>query len=186
MPSLTPVIASRSSPWYLVAVCPFLAAVHTTAHAMVLALVTVFVVLASSVGVAALRRIVPPALRRPASMLIIATFTTIASLCVQAFAFDIHSSLALYISLAAVSTVTLLRIDMPESNRAASLLDTARISVGFGVALVAFGTLREFIGHGTLLARFDVLETGFLVVALPPGAFFVSAVCLALARGRST
>jgi electron transport complex protein RnfE len=64
-----------------------------------------------------------------------------------------------------------------------SLLDGIAMGSGFGLLLMAIGAFRELIGHGSVLSRLDMLvggeplrglvivDGGFLLAILPPGAF---------------
>jgi len=62
---------------------------------------------------------------------------------------------------------------------------------GFTLLLMAIGTFREIFGQGTLFSRMDMLfggepvrgivlaENGWLLLVLPPGAFFTLALAIA-------
>jgi electron transport complex protein RnfE len=67
------------------------------------------------------------------------------------------------------------------------------MGLGFGVALLALGATREIVGHGTLGAGMErlfgdgarelhlvVADGGLLVAVLPPGAFVIAGLLLAL------
>ena len=65
------------------------------------------------------------------------------------------------------------------------------MGLGFLLLLCALGAFRELIGNGTLFARMDMLlggapmdgfavtDGGFLLMMLPPGAFFALALAVA-------
>jgi electron transport complex protein RnfE len=65
----------------------------------------------------------------------------------------------------------------------ASLLDGISMGSGFALLLMAIGAFRELIGQGTIMSRLDMLfggepssgivivDGGFLLAILPPGAF---------------
>ncbi len=71
------------------------------------------------------------------------------------------------------------------------MIDGIGMGLGFGMLLCAIGAFRELLGHGTVLARLDllfggapiggltVLDNPFLLAILPPGAFFSLALAVA-------
>ncbi|MCK4587270.1 MAG: electron transport complex subunit RsxE, partial [Gammaproteobacteria bacterium] len=76
-----------------------------------------------------------------------------------------------------------------------SLLDGLAMGVGFTLVLLALGAIREILGHGTLLAQADLLfgegaewltitlfedYRGYLLAILPPGAFLILGLLIAL------
>ena len=65
------------------------------------------------------------------------------------------------------------------------------VGLGFAMLLMTIGAFREVIGQGTLFARMDMLiggepmrglvlaDQGWLLLVLPPGAFFSLALAIA-------
>ena len=76
-------------------------------------------------------------------------------------------------------------------------MDALGTAVGFAIALLALGAVREVLGQGTLMADMDLLfgpaaaaltievfSTPPLALAvLPPGAFIIAALMFALVQG---
>jgi len=72
-----------------------------------------------------------------------------------------------------------------------SIIDGLVMGSGFALLLMVIGALRELIGQGSLFARMDMLfggepvrglvlaENGWLLLVLPPGAFFSLALAIA-------
>ncbi|MEM9017694.1 MAG: Rnf-Nqr domain containing protein, partial [Verrucomicrobiota bacterium] len=74
-----------------------------------------------------------------------------------------------------------------------SLVDGFATGAGFAAVLVLLGSVREVVGHGTLLRDADLIfgagadewmmqvpaYDGFLLALLPPGAFFALALAIA-------
>src|SRR5690606_18119649 len=82
---------------------------------------------------------------------------------------------------------------------ARAAFDGLMMSLGFGLVLVLLGALRELLGSGTLFANMHLLfgpmasdwtfslpsnYPGFLLAILPPGAFIVMGLLIAL-KNRS-
>ena len=80
------------------------------------------------------------------------------------------------------------------NNVARSAFDGLMMGLGFALVLLTIGTLRELLGHGTLLAGMDLLfgpaaadwklqvpgYQGLLLAVLPPGAFLMLGLLIAL------
>ena len=72
-----------------------------------------------------------------------------------------------------------------------SVIDGLAMGLGFALLLMAIGAFRELLGQGTLFARMDMLiggepmrgivlaDRGWLLLVLPPGAFFSLALAIA-------
>lgn len=185
----------------LLGLCPLLAVTTTTVNAIGLAVATLFVLTGSNVGIAAIRRFLPDEARLPVFMLVIAGFTTIALLVMQAYAYDAYSRVALFVQIIVTNCIILARAERTASRLpvGAALVDGFAAGLGFGAALVILGMTRELIGKGTLFASMDTLlgpwaadlvvevaSDGVLLAALPPGAFIIAGLLLAAVNAKST
>lgn len=197
----TPATTWRSALWTenpaavgLLGLCPLLAVSHSLVNALGLAIATIIVLTGSNIAIAAVRSLIPSAARLPAYMLVIAGFTTIVVLLLQAFAFDLYERIALFIQIIVTNCVILARAERVASRAgvAAAGVDGFLTGLGFAVVLITLGIAREIIGHGTLLSdmdlmfgqlavrwRVDVFDGGVLIAALPPGAFILFGLLLA-------
>lgn len=197
------VVAENPAAVQLLGLCPLLAVSHSLANALGLAAATLFVLLGSNALIALLRPLVPDAARLPAFMLVIAGFTTVAVRLLEAFAFDLYVTIALFVQIIATNCVILARAERAARDLrvGAALADAVGMGLGFAATLLALGAVRELLGHGTLGAGLaaivgappGTLEVtlagrGVLAAALPPGAFIVAGFLLALVnclRSRS-
>jgi electron transport complex protein RnfE len=183
----------------LLGLCPLLAVSTSTVNALGLAIATLFVLTGSNVSIAAIRAFIPTEARLPAFMLVIASFTTISLLLMQAFAFEAYSRVALFVQIIVTNCIILARAERQASRQPIStaLLDGLAAGVGFAVALLLLGMTRELIGHGTLFAnmetllgpaarswRLDLADSGLLLASLPPGAFIIAGLWLAIWNGH--
>jgi electron transport complex protein RnfE len=159
----------------LLGLCPTLAVTNTVTNALAMGLATFFVLLASSVIISTLKRLVPHEVRISAFILIIATFVTLVDMVLAAVVPDIHKALGAFIALIVVNCIILGRQEAFASRQPVgrSALDAMGTGLGFVIALLAMGTFRELLGYGTILGR-TVLPgwEPWVIMILPPGGFF--------------
>ncbi len=188
---------NRNPAWaQLLGLCPLLAVSSTVINALGLAAASAFVVIGSNVCISALRRFIPQAARLPCFVLIIATFTTITTLILEAYAYDLYVKIALFVQIIVTNCMILGRAEVFASrqNVTNTLLDASGTALGFALALVTLGAVREALAYGTLLAdahllfgdhaqawQIEVLPSGVLpLAAYAPGAFLVAGLLFAL------
>ena len=181
----------------MLGLCPLLAVTGTVVNAIGLGLATLMVLIGSNTIVSLIRNQVSDAVRLPAFVIIIATFVTCAELLMKAFTYELYQILGIFIPLIVTNCTILGRAEAfaSKNNVAMAALDGFMMGLGFLLVLIALGALRELIGHGTLFADMQLLlgpgaETwkiqpfgenySFLVVILPPGAFLVTGLLIAV------
>jgi electron transport complex protein RnfE len=157
--------------------CPVLAVTNTVVNSLVMGLATTFVLVMSSIFVSSFRKLIPKQVRIATFILIIATFVTVADYVIPAISIEVHRSLGAFISLIVVNCVILGRAESFSSKNPVgrSVLDALGMGIGFTVAVLCLGVVREVLGNGTF-AGYRVLWSGFepwVVMLLPGGAFFV-------------
>ncbi|HXV91571.1 MAG TPA: electron transport complex subunit RsxE, partial [Gemmatimonadales bacterium] len=155
--------------------CPTLAVTNTVVNSLAMGVATTFVLLGSSVLVSLVRRRVPGEVRITTFVLIIATFVTIADMALEALVPAVHKALGAFVALIVVNCIILARQEAFASRQpvARAVLDALGTGVGFIVALLMMGAVRELLGSGTLLG-WSVLGPRFepwVIFALPPGGF---------------
>ncbi|MBT4096322.1 MAG: electron transport complex subunit E [Gemmatimonadetes bacterium] len=156
--------------------CPVLAVSNTAMNALAMGLAATFVLIMSSSLVSLLRNVIPKQVRIATFILIIATFVTIVDFVIQAISLDVHKALGAFIALIVVNCMILGRAEAFASKNGLlrSVLDAAGMGLGFTLALLCLGVVREILGSGTL---FDVpvLPAQFQtwsITLLPGGGFF--------------
>ncbi len=162
--------------------CPALAVTNNVINSIAMGLATLFVIVNSNFVVSVLRNIIPSRVRIPCYIIIIASFVTIIDLAGAAWAHGVHKTLGLFVPLIVVNCLILGRAEAFASRRPVltSVIDGAGMGLGFTVALVAIGTVREILGSGAFLG-YPILGAGYqdmLVMVLPPGAFLAMGVLL--------
>ena len=166
----------------LLGLCPALAVTNSVENALAMGLATFFVLCGSSLLVATLKKLIPHEVRISTYILIIATFVTVADMTLEAVVPEIHKALGAFIALIVVNCMILGRQEAFASKRpvARALLDAVGTGVGFIIALLMMGALRELLGSGSLLG-FQLLGPSFepwVVMILPPGGFFALGVLI--------
>ena len=163
--------------------CPVLAVSNSIESGLGMGLAATFVLIMSNVIVSMLRKIVPAKIRIPIYIVVIATFVTIVDLAMAGFLPALHKSLGIFVPLIVVNCIILGRAEAfaGKNNVFLSFFDGLGMGIGFTFALVLLGTIREFLGNGTLLgipmtgAAFEPV----LIMILPPGAFLTIGFVLA-------
>lgn len=156
--------------------CPFMAVTTQASNAIGMGAAVTFVLLCSNMLISLLRKAISEKVRIPCYIVVIASFVTLVQMIVQAFLPDLNTALGLYLPLIVVNCIILGRAEAYASKNSVGLsaLDGLGMGAGFTAALVVMGTIREFLGNGTL---FGWPEGGILppitVFVLPAGGFFV-------------
>lgn len=167
---------------HLMGLCPALAVTNSVAKGLAMALATMFVLVGSSVFVSLLRQSIPHSVRISTYVLIVGTFVTVVNLFMQAVVPPVSQALGPFVYLIVVNCMILGRHEAFASKNPVgrAVLDAAGSSVGFLIALVSMGAVRELLGSGSLLGH-AVMPASFepwVVMALPPGGFFTIAFIL--------
>ncbi|MFP4130180.1 MAG: electron transport complex subunit RsxE [Halorhodospira sp.] len=168
----------------LLGMCPVLAVTNTTANALAMGLATTFVLVCSMALISVLRDLIPKEVRIASFIVIIATFVTIVDYAIQAISLELYSALGAFIQLIVVNCMILGRAEAFASRQPLlkTLVNSLGVGLGFTLALLCLGSVRELLGAGELLGV-PVLGEAFqpwVVMLLPPGGFFVLAGWLLL------
>ena len=167
----------------LLGMCPTLAVTTSASNGLGMGLATTFVLVCSNAAVAALRNVIPPQVRIPCYVVLIATFVTVVQLCMEAFVYTLYQALGIFIPLIVVNCIILGRAEAFASRNGVwpALADGAGMGVGFTLALFVLGAVREVLGSGALFGL-PLFGTGYqplLLLILPPGAFIALGLLLA-------
>ncbi|MEH6825887.1 MAG: electron transport complex subunit E [Motiliproteus sp.] len=174
----------------MLALCPLLAVTGTATNGLGMGLISLLVFVISNLLVSMLRGVIPPEVRIPAFVMLIATVVTLVDLMMNAWLHELHQVLGLFIPLIVTNCAILGRAEAFAYKNPVlpSIVDGIAMGLGFTLALVTLGAAREIIGSGTLFANahlllgemFGFLELtvipnydGFLLMILPPGAFLM-------------
>jgi len=167
----------------LLGLCPTLAISTSVQNALGMGIAATFVLVFSNVIISLIRKIVPKKIRIPCFIVVIATFVTMVELFLEAYLPTLNASLGLYVPLIVVNCIILGRAEAFASRNpvGVSFFDGLGMGVGFTLALMLLGSIREVLGSNTLWGY--QLCPGFkpaLIMILPPGAFLTIAFLLGL------
>ncbi|PCK09931.1 MAG: electron transport complex subunit RsxE [Alteromonadaceae bacterium] len=182
----------------LLGLCPLLAVSGSVVNALGLGLATLLVLVGSNISVSLIRNAVSDAVKLPAFVMIIASFTTCTELLMQAFTYELYQILGIFIPLIVTNCAILGRADAfaCKNKLIPSILDGFAMGLGFMLVLVAIGAIREILGTGIIFGNMHLLfgeaarswqislfgenYKGFLIAILPPGAFLVTGLLIAV------
>lgn len=170
----------KENPVFIMALglCPTLAVTSSVENALGMGMASTFVLVMSNIIISIIKNLIPAKVRIPAFIVVIASFVTIVDMSMAAWAAPIHKSLGLFIPLIVVNCIILGRAEAfaSKNNVFKSILDGLGMGLGFTLALVILGSIRELLGAGQLLGINVLPETyrnaPMLVAILAPGAFF--------------
>jgi len=168
----------------ILGMCPTLAVTNAAINGLVMGLATLFVLIMSSFVVSLIRKLIPPKVRIPCFIVIIATFVTIADYILAATVPAVHKILGIYVPLIVVNCIILGRMEVFASKNTltASLSDAFGMGLGFTYGLIILASLRELLGFGTIFGL-TILGSWYpqmLVMKLPTGAFISLGFLIAL------
>lgn len=178
----------------LLGLCPLLAVSNSAVNALGLGIATVLALTCTGAAIALLRRLTRQEVRIPAFVMVIAAVVTSIELAMHAWLPDLHRVLGLFLPLIVTNCAIMARAEAFASRndplRAA--LDGMAVGTGFLAVLLLLGGVRELLGQGSLFAGAGALlglpaielhsegYRGLLLALLPPGAFILLALLIAL------
>jgi electron transport complex protein RnfE len=182
----------------LLGLCPTLAVTVNITNGVALGVATIFVMMLSNISISPIRNYVPESARVPIFILVIAGLVTIVDLSINALSKPLYDALGIFIPLIVTNCIVLARVEAFASKNSTlpSLYDGFFMGLGLTFVLIILGAIREIVGNGTLFQNVHFLigdkyefltiqlfdsSDGFLLAALPPGAFIaLSALILFL------
>lgn len=170
----------------LLGTCPTLAVTSSAVNGLGMGLATTFVLFMSNVFISVVKDFVPDKVRIPAFVVVIASFVTIVDLLMQAYTPALSNQLGIFIPLIVVNCIVLGRAEAfaCKNNIFSSFIDGLGMGLGFTLALVVMGSIREMLGAGAIFGYKFINETadGILVFILAPGAFITLGFIIAILK----
>ena len=166
--------------------CPVLAVSTSIGNAIGMGVAATFVLLCSNIIVSLIRKGVPPKIRIPIFIVIIATFVTLVEMVMEAYQPELFKSLGIFVPLIVVNCIILGRAEAFASRNGVGLaiLDAIGMGIGFTLGLTVIAAFRELLGDGKLLG-FPIFGASFepvILMILAPGAFITMGLLLALSN----
>jgi len=178
---------------FLLGLCPALAVSTDTLDAIGMGLATTFVLVGSNAAISLLRKSIPFKVRIPCFIVLIAGFTTVVRLLVQAYVYELYTALGIFLPLIAVNCIVFARAEIfaSKNNLLDSVIDAVSVGIGFTFAMFLIASLREILGSGTWfkMALPVLNENKIEIFILAPGGFivfgFLIAVINKISKGKA-
>jgi Na+-transporting NADH:ubiquinone oxidoreductase subunit D len=169
-------------------ICSTLAVTNYMFNTLLMCLGLVWATTMSSLTVSAIRNFTPKRVRIMVQVLIISVYVIVVDVAMQVFFPGIHRSIAAYVGLIITNCIVLGRLEAFANKNPVlpSLADGFGAGVGYSFILMAIATVREYLGSRSLFgyAVPSVFSEGdWVIMIMPPGAFFVLALAVWIARG---
>jgi len=166
----------------LLGCCPTLGVTSTAWNGLGMGVATLFVLVMSNVVIASVKALIPDKVRIPAFIVIIAAFVTIVQLLMEAYTPALFAQLGLFIPLIVVNCIVLGRAEAFASRNTvlASFADGLGMGLGFTLALLLLGSVREILGSLSWFGLRLASRDGMLVFVLAPGAFITLGFIIAV------
>ena len=149
-----------------------------------------FVLVMSEIVISLFRKFIPSSIRLPVFIIIIAAFTTIVQLVLQAYVESLYDALGVFLPLIVVNCIIMGRVEAfaSKNNIGNSILDALGMGIGYTIVLVLISLIRELLGGGTLLAgtalKIEVIPEAYRIGLFnsAPGGFLVFGILAAVVQ----
>lgn len=153
-----------------------------------------FVLLMSEIVISIFRKKIPQSIRLPIFIIIIAAFTTIVQLFLNAYVESLYDALGVFLPLIVVNCIIMGRVEAFASKNTVgdSVLDALGMGIGYTFVLVLISLFRELLGGGTLMAgtaaKATVIPEQFRIGIFnsAPGGFIVFGLLAAAVQAIKT
>ncbi len=169
--------------------CPTLAVTSSAGNAIGMGLAATFVLVMSNVIISLIKNVIPSKIRIPAYIVVIATFVTIVQFVMAGFVPELYKTLGIFIPLIVVNCIIMGRAEAfaCKNNVGASFFDGIGMGIGFTLALILIGGVREILGANKFFGFlvFPEAYKPMLFFVLAPGGFFTMGVLLGIFNAMS-
>lgn len=168
----------------LLGMCPTLAVTNSAINGLSMGAAVTFALVCSGMVISSVRKLIPPEVRIATFTIIIASFVTVIDYVLKANLPTISKALGPYVPLIVVNCIILGRQEAFTSKNPIlpSLADALGMGLGFTLALVILGSVRELLGSGSVFG-YQILGSYFtpwVIMILPPGAFLTLGILIAM------
>ena len=167
----------------MIGLCSSLAVTTNVLNGLGMGVAMTFVIVMSELIISIFRKLIPADIRIPVFIIVIASFTTIVDLLMQAYTPALSQSMGLFIKLIVVNCIIMGRVESFASKESAgnSVLDALGMGIGYTLVLVLISAIRELIGAGAFAGiKLFPERYHILFFANPPGGFFVFGLMISL------
>jgi len=173
----------------ILGICSALAVTNLVLNTMVMGLAVIFTTALSGFTVSLLRKWTPRVIRMMIEVLIIAFYVILFDQALKAYWPDMSRNLGPYVGLIITNCIIMGRAEaFANANPPGlSFVDGLFSGTGYALVLLAVAMIRELLGMGSLVGIpvpffSSALWDRWIIMVMPPGAFFTLAVIVWLAR----
>jgi Na+-transporting NADH:ubiquinone oxidoreductase subunit D len=166
-------------------ICSALAVTNLMFNTLLMCIGLIWTATMTNLTVSALRRFIPERVRMMTQVLIIACYVIVVDVAMHAAYPDIHRVIGPYVGLIVTNCIVMGRAEAFARNHRVwpSVCDGLGAGLGYSAVLMLVAVVREALGFGTVFGSrvFTGLES-WVIMVMPPGAFFILAVLVWIAR----
>ncbi|MDO5301044.1 MAG: electron transport complex subunit RsxE [Tissierellia bacterium] len=167
----------------LIGLCSILAVTTSLTNSIAMGAAVTFVLIMSNTVVSLLRHVIPKEIRIPVFIVVIATFVTMVQMFLQAYSPVVYNALGIFLPLIVVNCCILGSAEgFAYTNKLIpSMVSGLGTGLGYTLAAVSMGIIRELFGFGTLMGFniFPESYPGFGFLTSPAGAFVLLGLLIA-------
>ncbi len=173
----------------ILGICSALAVTNLVLNTMVMGAAVIFTTALSGFTVSLLRRYTPRIIRMMVEVLIIAFYVILFDQALKAYWPDMSGNLGPYVGLIITNCIIMGRAEAFANTNPPllSFVDGFSSGAGYSLVLICVAVVRELLGMGSLMGIpmpffSSALWDRWIIMVMPPGAFFTLAVIVWLAR----
>jgi Na+-transporting NADH:ubiquinone oxidoreductase subunit D len=169
-------------------ICSTLAVTNLLENTVLMCLGLIWATAMSALTVSLLRHYTPQRIRIMVQVLIISVYVIMVDIAFRAYFPEVHGRIAAYVGLIITNCIILGRLEAFASKNPPwpAFCDGLGSGLGYSLLLLAIATVREILGFGSVFG-YPLPEAirphQWTIMVTPPGAFFVLALAVWLARG---
>ncbi|GAB1455087.1 electron transport complex subunit E [Spirochaetota bacterium] len=168
----------------MIGLCSAVAVTSSVSNGIGMGLAMTFVITFAELVISLFRKLIPKDARIPIFIIVIAAFTTMVDLSMQAYFPALSKSMGVFIPLIVVNCIIMGRVEAFASKEKPldAVVDALGMGLGYTWVLIGISAFRELLGNGSLLG-FRIMPESFqsiLFFTLPPGGFMVFALFISL------
>ncbi|MGF6906943.1 electron transport complex subunit RsxE [Fusobacterium sp. PH5-44] len=172
----------------MLGLCPTLGVTTSAMTGFSMGLAVIAVLSFSNLIISLLKKLIPDQVRIPAFIMVIASLVTIVEMLMAAYAGPLYDTLGIFLPLIVVNCIVLGRAESFASKNGIidSFMDGIGSGMGFTLSLTIIGSIREFLGNGSIFNLRIIPESigGIGIFKMAPGAFITIGTIMAILSHR--
>ncbi len=169
-----------------IGLCSSLAVTTSIFNGIGMGLGMTFVLVMSELIISIFHKLIPEAIRLPIFIIVIAAFTTIVQLLLEAYSPALTKALGVFLPLIVVNCIIMGRVEAYASKNTPghAVLDAFGMGLGYTWVLCVISLIREFIGGGSFFG-IKVLPEEYTIgiFTRAPGGFLIFGLLIAISAG---